>query len=683
VNWLSRRPGVRVTVAAMVLAGTGVVLSGAAPAAGQQIVRPSLEYTCHSTAGSPQIPAQVAVSIPGTATAGQPIRPAAPAVAVTLPHAYREQLGKVNASTVSVAAQLRGEVTENGRSVADQWLLKSVSAALPSSGDLPLRVTGAVQPITEPTAGNVTFTVGGLSLLLAPRTASGAAATMPATTRLDCTLNPGQSATLATVPVTAATGHSLAGPARAGTPGTPGTAGTAGLPGLPGPILWEVAPGGAFSGGGRATFQDATRGTVVTCKPSTLSGTMKSGRDLPGAGLASLTSDTFSKCSGPGGKAFTVTASASAATPWLMNAESYDPPTGTVTLTVSGIMASISGPGCKAAVAGPSSTTPGTVKGTKTIDPFNITDTLSVSPSGGTLHAWNVSGCSGLFSNGDNLSFTVAYSITPIQRITLAYCPPFPVNTGFPFNNHFKFPKPPPGSTISLPQPPLQGCAFIKGFSEVRKLGEAALIGPGFGNIQVGKRVVTNLKANYFETDSSGKLYFKPCPGSAPRCRAINGLPPVTATFLSFGFLPTTATLQITQAGTLNVVSVGTLNLGGALKFSRIESLASIRVEKVLVNGTPLNVGSNCHTVRPFKLVLTGKPPYSLNFGGVMAGTIDVPPFTGCGVGENIDQIFNASVSGPKNIVKLTQGPLCTDWPPGAVPPLTTGCPAPVPKPVH
>jgi len=124
------------TAMAVILAGTGVVLSGAAPAAGRQLTRPSLEYTCRSASGSPQIPAQVTVGIPGAATAGQPIRPAAPAVTVTLPRAYREQLGQVNASTVSVAAQLRSEVTHNGRAVADQWLLKAVSATLPSPGDL-------------------------------------------------------------------------------------------------------------------------------------------------------------------------------------------------------------------------------------------------------------------------------------------------------------------------------------------------------------------------------------------------------------------------------------------------------------------------------------------------------------------------------------------------------------------
>jgi hypothetical protein len=55
---------------------------------------------------------------------------------------------------------------------------------------------------------------------------------------------------------------------------------------------------------------------------------------------------------------------------------------------------------------------------------------------------------------------------------------------------------------------------------------------------------------------------------------------------------------------------------------------------------------------------------------------ITVPPFTGCGVGENLDPIFNATISGPGNFVKLTQGTLCT-------PNSGSGCPPTVPKPLR
>ena len=678
---LSRRPGVRVTAIAVILAGTGLVLSGAASAVGRQVIQTSLEYTCRAPAGWQPIPAQVTVGIPGTATAGQPIRPTAPAITATLPRADGEHLAELNASKVSLTAQVRGEAAGNGMSVADPWLLKTVSAPVPSHGDLVLQVPGAVQPVTARAAGNVTFTAAGLSLLLAPQITDGTTASpapstaspapsataSPAPMRLGCTLNPGQTGTLATIPVVATFGPPAPTPHLAAGHFTTG--------------LWESAPGGNFSGTTkRFTLKDDATGTVITCKSSSMSGTAKAGQQVSPAGILSISSVVVQTCTVPGGKTFTVTTPASVGHPWLLNAQSFDPTLNVVTGTISGIMAGVSGPACSATVAGPSATAPGTVGATNSIDQFTDTDALSVGSGGGILHVWNVNGCSGLFNSGDAFTLTATYAVTPAQDMALAYCPPFPVKTGFPFNKRFKFPKPPPGATKLPPLPPQQGCAFIEGFTNVQKLNGAALVGPGFGNIQKNRRTLVNNKGKgYIQIDSSGKLYFKPCPGSAPQCKAIAGLPPVHATFLSFGFVPTTATLQIMQVGTLNIVSVGT---NSALTFSTVQSQVSIRVEKVLVNGAPLNVGSNCHSVKPFVLKLTGKPPYSLGSGGVLSGTVNVPPFTGCGVGENLNPIFNATVSGPGNIAQLTQGTLCVDWPVAGNFP-TAGCPPNVPKPRH
>ena len=697
------------TAVAAVLAGTGLVLSGAAAATGQQLTRPALQYTCRFPGWQP-VPAQVAVSIPGTATAGQPIRPAVPIITVTLPRADRARLARLNAAKVSLTAQVRGEATGNGTSVADSWLLKTVSATVPARGSLVVQVPGAVQPVTERATGNLTFTAAGLSVLLAPQVKDGTTTTPPSATaspapsstaspaasasspaattaasqapsatpsppsataspapvRLACTLNPGQTGTLATVPVVAAT----AGPATA----APRTANGHFLTGL-----WQAAPGGNISGTAKKfTLTDATTGTVIACKSSTMSGAIKFGQQLATAGLGSISSVTVLTCTGPGGKTFTVTTSASASHPWLLNAQSWDATTTNTMMTISGIMAGVSGPGCSAIVAGPSPTAPGTAEAINSIDAFSFADTLSAGPSG-TLHVWNVSGCSGLFNGGDALTLTVAYTVTPSQWIVPASCPPFPVKAGFPFNPHFKLPPYPHKGALVVHPLPSQGCAFIKGFTNVSKLGGAALVGPGFGNVQVGRRTILNASHNqYFQTDSTGQLYYKPCPGSTPQCKAVAGLPPVTATLLGFGFVPTTATLQITQVGTLNIVSVGT---GTTLKFSKVQSLASIRVQKVLVNGAPLNVGNDCHTVKPFLLQLTGKPPYQLDSGGVLSGTVTVPPFTGCGVGENLDPIFNATVSGPGNLAQLTQGTLCAAWNTSGTFP--SGCPASVPKPVH
>jgi len=38
---------------------------------------------------------------------------------------------------------------------------------------------------------------------------------------------------------------------------------------------------------------------------------------------------------------------------------------------------------------------------------------------------------------------------------------------------------------------------------------------------------------------------------------------------------------------------------------------------------------------------------------------VNIPPFHDCGVGENLDPIFNAAISGPRNFNLLTQGAVC------------------------
>ena len=100
----------------------------------------------------------------------------------------------------------------------------------------------------------------------------------------------------------------------------------------------------------------------------------------------------------------------------------------------------------------------------------------------------------------------------------------------------------------------------------------------------------------------------------------------------------------------------------------------------VKVNGVPLDVGSRCETGR-FDAVLTGSsastPPYNVVTGGPLTGMVDIPPFSNCGVGENLDPIFNAAISGPRNFNLLTQGPVCFLVGGGGI------CPPPKPKPLH
>jgi hypothetical protein len=48
----------------------------------------------------------------------------------------------------------------------------------------------------------------------------------------------------------------------------------------------------------------------------------------------------------------------------------------------------------------------------------NTTHKLSILPTGGNLHVWDVSGCLGAVSDGDSGTIKNAAAITPVQTIT-------------------------------------------------------------------------------------------------------------------------------------------------------------------------------------------------------------------------------------------------------------------------
>jgi hypothetical protein len=179
---------------------------------------------------------------------------------------------------------------------------------------------------------------------------------------------------------------------------------------------WTVTPGGTIKGSsGPATLQDTNTGSTISCKLSKAAGTLKSGSGLSGTGLGSLTSVTFSDCTVPGGLTFVIETSAAKTSPWSINAKSYDSGSGVTSGTITGIGATLSASGCSATLAGPTATAAGTAEITYT----NSTHQLQLlGRSGGNIHIWNVSGCFGLFSNGDAMTCKATYKIQPAQTIT-------------------------------------------------------------------------------------------------------------------------------------------------------------------------------------------------------------------------------------------------------------------------
>jgi uncharacterized protein DUF6801 len=242
-------------------------------------------------------------------------------------------------------------------------------------------------------------------------------------------------------------------------------------------------------------------------------------------------------------------------------------------------------------------------------------------------------------------------------------CPKLPKG-GLKLNPRFPPPPHPPLTLVG--HSPSQGCAFTTGYANVFKLKGAALIAPALTNVDQALTALANTtnKVNYLQLQNAAQLDF----------HGLHQFPPSTATFLTFGFVPTTATIELIEHGTINIFVVGPVNPfihcqpnkfrtcdNVATVYSRLS--ARIAPGSVKVNGVPLNVGSHCETP-PFDAIVTGtsasKPPYSIQFGGPLTGMVTIPPFKNCGVGENLNPIFNAAISGPQNFNLLTQGELCS-----------------------
>ena len=170
---------------------------------------------------------------------------------------------------------------------------------------------------------------------------------------------------------------------------------------------YTVTPGGNVTGAaGTTTLKDTTSGTTVNCTSSSASGSLQSGNGTP---LGSISSISFTNCTGP----FGITFSASVTGPFPVNATGYSG--GVTSGTITHIHGALTSSLCSLTIDGTSgSANNGTVNATFT----NSTDTLKVLTTGSTLHIYNVSGCFGFVKNGDSATFTGSYKITPTTTIT-------------------------------------------------------------------------------------------------------------------------------------------------------------------------------------------------------------------------------------------------------------------------
>jgi hypothetical protein len=176
---------------------------------------------------------------------------------------------------------------------------------------------------------------------------------------------------------------------------------------------WTVSPGGRITAqSGEATLTDSKTGIAVSCSSSHVSGALKTGTGLTGAGIGSITALAFGDCTAGGLVNVTVTVT-NGHFPWTLNAVAYK--SGVTSGTITGIHAMVSGASCSATLDGTSASAD---NGKVSITYTNSTGALQILTSGADLHIYDVSGCAGLIANGDPTTQTGTYTISPKQMIT-------------------------------------------------------------------------------------------------------------------------------------------------------------------------------------------------------------------------------------------------------------------------
>ncbi|WP_410641993.1 DUF6801 domain-containing protein [Amycolatopsis sp. lyj-346] len=132
---------------------------------------------------------------------------------------------------------------------------------------------------------------------------------------------------------------------------------------------------------------------------------------------------------------------------------------------------------------------------------------------------------------------------------------------------------------------------------------------------------------------------------------------PVTATFLGFGFVPVSATVEFLP---VEYQTQRMIDFTGNLYTDPVTQLPSLhadlrvmaRMSSAKINGVPLDLGAGCVTKEPVHLVLDG-PYEAFGVGHVSTepnGGFTLPGFTGCGTGgQDLNPLLDGMSSGPGN----------------------------------
>jgi hypothetical protein len=230
----------------------------------------------------------------------------------------------------------------------------------------------------------------------------------------------------------------------------------------------------------------------------------------------------------------------------------------------------------------------------------------------------------------------------------------------------------------TIPVPPVYNfqsyCAKLTGYTNVAKLNASVLQPGGFINISAGSFIANCQVARRF--CSFNAVYANnPRPATDPPAdctKPPNSTEPTPITdplpddhtypkapgsFYLFGFMPATGTMQLTQLEAADVF----IWFQGTAGLATAKIKLAVQLLDACVNGVKIPIGDNCRSETPIDAVLTATPAtYSITNGGVLTGTVTIPPFSGCGAEEDLDPLLTQLISGPGNFVKMTQSKVCS-----------------------
>lgn len=206
-------------------------------------------------------------------------------------------------------------------------------------------------------------------------------------------------------------------------------------------------------------------------------------------------------------------------------------------------------------------------------------------------------------------------------------------------------------------------CVKLSGFANVKKLNSAVPVG---AVAEVRRGILGRLRSG-----EPYKYAYQQTNGYANAKAA-----PSTGAALGFGFMPTVVTAQVNQVagpgsgGNImgnfrgDIWNNQTGYSGHPDNWAYQRSFVGVDVQKVQVNGLSVPVGSDCGTGPTLLHVqnFLGNEKTRVNnidAGGIYEGTVSIPNFSKCGIGEDLSPLLSATTSGPGNFVSLNGAKWC------------------------